>query len=173
MAKLLYQFSTSAAFSSKVIRIITHSRFSHVDLILPNEGLLGVSGVDKSIGDAGGVLIRPFDCWPYLSPPKVARVQCSDAVAKSTIDAARNQIGKPFDKKALYHFLRDRAGLPNIGRNWRDPSMWYCSEGQLRWAELGGLFGYSLIVEKDTVSPNDLLIFFNPYLTEDNIKEFS
>ena len=45
------QYSTSIAFASMVIRRLTHSEFSHVDFILPGEGLLGVSGPDQKIGD--------------------------------------------------------------------------------------------------------------------------
>jgi len=171
MAELVFQYSTSTAFTSKIIRRLTHSQFSHIDLVLP-EGLLGVSGKDKSIGDSGGVLVRKFGCWPYLFPPKLAHVQCSDEVQKKTIDWAVSQIGRPFDKKALYHFLRERAGLKLIGRDWRDPNSWFCSEFQIRAAEIGGLFSYPLIVNKDVVSPQDTLLLFNPFMLADNIMEF-
>src|SRR5207248_419249 len=118
MAELRYQFSTSAAFTSRIIRILTCSQFSHTDLVLPGEGLLGASGPDTSIKDLGGVLIRPFNPWPYLDPPRIATVQCREEVARKTIEFARSQIGQPFDKKAMYAFLRDRAGVPKTGRDW-------------------------------------------------------
>jgi hypothetical protein len=172
MAELLFQYSTSTSFASKLIRTVNHSRWSHIDLILPGEGLLGVSGIDKSIKDLGGVRIRPFNCWPYLYPPKVAKVRCSDAAARNGIEWGRSQIGKPFDKAALWHFLRDRAGLPALGREWRDPDQWICSEYQTRLAELAPLFSYPLVVTKDTVSPQDTLLLFNPYLSPANIEEF-
>lgn len=122
--------------------------------------------------DMGGVLIRPFNCWPYLHPPKVARVQCTEAVRASAIEWARGELGKPFDNAALWAFLRDRAGLPSLQREWRDPNKWYCSEFAMRTVEKAGLFPYSLITPKDTVSPNILLVHLNPFLTEDNIREF-
>lgn len=172
MAELQYQYSTSTAFASGVIRRLTHSRFSHIDLILPGEGLLGVSGKDDTIKDDGGVRIRPFHCWPYRGEPKVAHVWCSDLVAGKVIEWARSQIGKPFDKRALYAFLRDRAGLSLVKRDWRDPDAWFCSEFQIRAAEVGGLFTYPLIVTKDCVSPQDTLLLFNPYMHADNIAEF-
>lgn len=180
MAELNYQYSTSTAFASGIIRRLTHSRFSHIDLILPGEGLLGVSGDDKSLKwsghnpptDTGGVLIRPFNCWPYKEEPKIAKVWCSDLVAQKTIEWGRSQIGKPFDNKALYAFLRDRAGLKLVSRNWRDPDAWFCSEFQIRAAEVGGVFTYPLIVTKDCVSPQDTLLLFNPYMRPDNIAEF-
>ena len=169
---LEFQFSTSPAFASQIIRRLTHSRFSHIDLILPDEGLLGVSGIDKPTKDLGGVRILPFNAWTYLFPPKIARVQCSDYVAKRAIDWGRSEIGKPFDKGALWAFLRDRAGAPPLGRDWRDPTHWICSEFQARLTEYSGLFTYPLIISKDCISPNDLLLLFNPFLTATNIEEF-
>ncbi len=172
MAELHFQFSTSTARASRIIRILTHSRFSHVDIIEPDKGLWGVSGPDKKCNDIGGVLCRPFNAWPYLFPPKVARVQCSEAVVTKTFDFARSQRGKPFDNNALWYFLRDRAGLPILGRNWREPNKWFCSEFALRAVEVAGLFPYDLITPKDVVSPNDFLIHLNPFMVSDNIGEF-
>lgn len=140
--------------------------------MLPDEGLLGVSGPDKSINDLGGVRIRPFNAWPYLYPPKIAKVQTTDYVVARGIAWGRGEVTKPFDNGALYHFLRDRAGLKTVKRDWRDPGQWFCSEYQLRLVEFAGLFSYPLIMPKDVVSPNDLLLFFNPFLTADNIQEF-
>ncbi len=172
MPELAFQFSTSTAWTSAIIRRLTASKFSHAEIALPGEGLLGVSGPDKSINDKGGVLIRPFDCWPYKFPPIIAKIQCSEEVARRAIEWGRSQIGKPFDNAALYAFLRDRAGLPKLGRPWRDPEKWYCSEFALRAVELAGLFPYPLITPKDCVSPNTLLIHLNPYMTASNIEEF-
>lgn len=169
--ELRYQFSTSTALASRAIRILNCSEFSHVDLMLP-EGLLGVSGPDKSINDPGGVIIRPNPAWPYLDPPKIARVQCSDEVAAKTIEFAKSQIGRPFDNAALYAFLRDRAGIPKTGRNWRDPNAWFCSELQIRALEVGGLFSYPLIQSKDVISPQNLLLYLNPFMPASNILDF-
>lgn len=134
--------------------------------------MLGVSGSDKSIKDPGGVVIRPFNAWPYKFPPITATLRCAEEVARKAIEWGRSQIGKPFDQKALYHFLRDRCGLPSVGRNWADPGQWYCSEFALRMAEVGGLFNYPLAVVKDTVSPQDTLLLFNPFMSAENIEEF-
>jgi hypothetical protein len=185
MAELLIQYSTSVAFASGIIRRLTHSRFSHVDIVIPNEGLLGVSGPDcgTTVGvewrrqhgmshDIGGVRIRDFHPWPYMSPPKVAHLQTSDVVVQSVHAWGRAQIGVPFDSKALYHFLRDRGGLKTIHRDWRDPAQWFCSEFVIRAAEIGGLFTYPLAVEKDVISPNDTLLIFNQFMTAESTAEF-
>ena len=172
MPELELQFSTSTARASWVIRVLTHSPFSHVDIIEPTKGLWGVSGPDKRINDIGGVLCRPFNAWPYLYPPKVAKLLTTQPVIDKVFEFCRGERGKPFDNGALYHFFRDRAGLKSVGRSWRDPQKWFCSEFVLRALEVGGLFPYPLITPKDTVSPNDLVIFVNPYMATDNITDF-
>ncbi len=172
MSELLVQFSTSTAFASKIIRRLTCSRWSHAGFII-GDSELGVSGPDKKLGDPGGVRLRKLPCWDYLYPPIIARVQCTDHVRDRTLDWAKGEIGKPFDDKALYYFLRDRAGLPFAGREWRDPHKWFCSEFIARALEFGGLFGYPLIQPKDYISPNTLLCFLNPFLPADNITEFN
>lgn len=171
MAELLVQFSTSTAFASAIIRRLTASRWSHAGFIV-DDSELGVSGPDRSINDPGGVRLRKLPCWAYLHPPIIARVQCSDYVRDRTLGWAKDEIGKPFDNGALRAFLRDRAGAPSLGRDWRDPEKWFCSEFVIRALEFGGLFSYPLVVPKDVISPNTLLCFLNPFLPADNIREF-
>lgn len=187
MAEILIQYSSSTAFASGVIRRLTHSPFSHVDFILTEEmvafhngnpqvvsGLLGVSGPGEysSWHDAGGVLIRPVNPWPYNAPPKIARLQCSEAVRNLAIDYALSQLGKPFDNGALWRFLDDQGQHKYERRDWRDPETWFCSELVVRACEVGGLFPYPLAVMKDRVSPGDSLLIFNPFMTEENVREF-
>lgn len=167
---LQIQFSTSTAFTSGIIRRLTHSPFSHVDIIVEGEGLLGVSGVDPSIHDLGGVRLRPFNCWPYLTKPKIATLNCLDAVVKQVIEAGKSQIGKPFDNDALWAMLQDQAIEKT--RNWRDPSKWFCSEWAAWSMETGKLFPYTLAVTKNRVTPADVLLMSNPFMSEANIKQF-
>ncbi len=129
-----------------------------------------ISGAGAEIHDIGGVMMRPFDAWPYLEPPKVARIQTSEAVARAAIEAARSQLGKPFDHSALWGFLEDQAHEKL--RNWRDNGQWFCSELCV-WAEEGAkLFSYPLIVTKGRISPADKLLLINPFMRPENIAEF-
>lgn len=172
MAIIEVQYSTSKAFASGVIRRLTHSSFSHIDIVIPGQGLLGASGYDKKLNDPGGVVLRSFSPWPYMCPPMTAQIETTDEVVSRTLEFGRSQIGKPFDDKALWHFLRDRGGLKNKGRDWRDPSCWFCSELVVRCFEWAGLFTYPLVVTKDVISPNDTLLLFNPYFTAETIEAF-
>jgi hypothetical protein len=180
MTGLLLQFSTSPAFASGIIRRLTHSDWSHVDLMLPGEGLLGVSGPGKytvngrAVNDKGGVQIRPFQPWPYKGPAKVAQLLIDEATTRAIVDAGRSQIDKPFDNKALYSFLRDRAGIGSNKevRDWRHTDSWFCSEFATWACEEGGLFRYQLAVSKEAISPNDLLLLINPYMSPESIRTF-
>jgi hypothetical protein len=164
-----------------MIRRLTHSQFSHTDFILEQDmadiihveaGLLGASGPDKKINDPGGVRIRPFNAWPYLGTPKVARIECTEDVKKLALAAALTQRGKPFDKSAMWGFLSDQH-FGKQTRDWRADKAWFCSE-LIVWAcERGGLFHPKiLLVTKNRVTPNDSLLMFNPYMSVDNIREF-
>jgi hypothetical protein len=159
------QFSSSTAWQSDIIRRLCHSAFSHVDIVVES-GLLGVSGEDHKLGDTGGVLIRSFTPWPYIRPPNVARI--STPHAERIIEIAKSQIGKPFDNGALYDFLSDNPG----DRQWRNKDKWFCSELVAFALEGAGLFPYTLIPAKNRITPADLLLLLNPFMTEDNIKEF-
>lgn len=172
MSKLQIQFSTSTAFTSGIIRRLTHSPFSHVDIVLP-EGLLGVSGKDDSITDPGGVRIRPHKAWPYLTEPKTANIQCDDAIAIAVINAARSQIGKPFDNGALWCMLQDQAKTPvTTQRDWRNTASWFCSELVIWSLEQGGLFKYPLAVCKNRITPADVLLLINPFMSVEDIISF-
>lgn len=174
MTGLAIQFSTSKAFASGIIRRLTHSPFSHVDFVVQG-GLLGVSGKDEHIHDDGGVRIRPTEAWPYLTKPKVARIQCSEEVAANVIAVCKTQIGKPFDHSALWAFFDDQATESQCMqvRDWRETSAWFCSE-LVTWAlEQGGLFPYELAVSKNRVTPADVLLMINPFMPADNIIEFA
>ena len=172
MAEICIQYSTSPAFASGVIRRLCHSPFSHVDIVLDSgqeHGLLGVSGEDRSIGDLGGVRIRPHPAWAYKGNPKVAILTgVADKVYDDFMRLAHSQIGKPFDDAALWGFLKD---TPN-DRDWRQPDSWFCSEFVVWSLEQAGFFPYELIVAKNRITPADSLLLLNPFMAGDNIKEF-
>lgn len=129
---------------------------------------MGVSGPDKGINDPGGVLVRKFNCWPYLHPPMLAHLRCSDEVAQEVINKGRAQVGKPFDNGALWSLLSDKPG----DRDWRALGAWFCSEFVAYCLEEAGFFPYPLVAAKDRITPADLLLLINPFMSEDNIKEF-
>ncbi len=137
--------------------------------MIPDQGLLGVSGPDKPSNDVGGVLIRKFGSWPYLRPPKVAKLAVANGTVNEVYRIAALEIGKPFDNGALWDFLSDAPG----DRNWRSTDSWFCSEFIAWVLETAGFFPYSLISAKNRITPADLLLLLNPFMSEENIREFS
>ena len=120
---VVLQFSTTvnsiANWYSILIRRICHSPFSHVDLVLPDGGLLGASDSPNTPvleGNPRGVAVRPPDYEEFgLRCQAIIETPAADAV----IAAARSQLGKPFDGGALDAFL----SAFDVGAvdNWRDP----------------------------------------------------
>lgn len=179
MDDLILQYSTSSAFSSGIVRRLTHSAFSHVDIVITprlgrrlgcKPGLLGASGKGKYkvdgriVNDPGGVIIRPFEAWPYMLK-KTVRVRTPKAEA--VVVRALTQLDKPFDNEALWAFLGTQPGT----RDWRDSSAWFCSE-LVTWAEeVEHVFDWPLLIAKNRVSPNDSLIINNPLIDPSDVVE--
>jgi hypothetical protein len=172
MAEIHIQYSTSPAFASDVIRRLCHSDFSHIDIVLNSaeeHGLLGVSGEDRSVGDPGGVRIRPRPPWAYQGTPKVAKLRrVSNTVYDDFMRVAHGQIGKPFDHNALWGFLRDSPHEIN----WRQPNAWFCSEFVVWCLEQANFFPYRLVVKANRITPGDSLLLLNPFMEAENIQEF-
>ncbi len=147
---------------SNLIRRACHSRFSHVDIVLPGQGLLGVSGEDKDLKDTGGVRVRPFEPWPYSICREVEiKTDKSDAI----IRRGWSQIGKPFDNGALYAFFNPFGKK----RDWREQAQWFCSEWFIWSCESEGLFPYNLCVPMDMINPNDTMLLLNPFMSNGDV----
>lgn len=144
---------------SRIIRAACHSRFSHVDIVVPGEGLLGASGPDASLSwkDPGGVQMRPFEPWPYeIKRTITVETDKADAV----IGHWRGQIGKPFDDGALKAFM-----FAEPSHDWRELDRWFCSEGVIWSCEVAGVFPWALCVPMNKVDPNDCMMMLNPFMS--------
>ena len=108
---IILQFSTSKEWSSMVIRRMTHSPFSHVDVAMDG-GLFGAS-------DPGGVMWRRIDYQVFgIRQNLVLHTPAAD-LFHILLKAER---GKPFDGSALWSFMSEEV------RDWRRPDKWFCSE---------------------------------------------
>jgi hypothetical protein len=165
MMNLVFQFSTSMERSSKWIRRLTHSPFSHVDLVLDNGDLLGSSDSPKSPvvqGNPRGVAVRPDN---YMVFKRRARCVIQTMTAPAIRAFMIEQIGKPFDREAvrIRYFLSDRFD----DRDWDTDDAWFCSELVAKACERGGLFPYKLVGIKNRITPSDLLLILNPFMDVD------
>jgi hypothetical protein len=118
-----FQFVLGAGFSSSVIAWFgggdnSALGFSHVDCMLPDGRLLGARS-DWVGGAPPGVRIRPsgYEAWKRRV---VFELASTPAQEKLFYDFLMAQVGKPYDKLAIFSFIADR--------DWRDDSAWFCSE---------------------------------------------
>jgi len=130
------QFVQNAAASSRLIEWFGGGGFSHVDAVLPNGALLGARS-DAIGGQDPGVRIRPpgYEAWPRLIIMR-KEVPASQARAWERFLAA--QVGAPYDKRGIWDFVTG-GNLTDSGRDWRDPSAWFCSELWVRSLEVAGV----------------------------------
>jgi hypothetical protein len=168
--QVVIQFSTTvdsaANWTSAAIRRLTHSPFSHMDLILsgqhaidlavPDGSALGASdqGVHSACfkGNPCGVGIRPSEYQPFGLR---RRMILETDKATEIIAAAATQLGKPFDSSGLWDFVED--SFPGA-RDWRSADSWWCSELGIWSLEQGGFFPTLLSWPKNRVSPTDVLL---------------
>lgn len=123
------QFVMGGGISSKAIAWFSSGVFSHVDCVLPNGTLLGARS-DAVGGAPPGVQIRPpgYETWKlrYKMSLKV-----DPRKEDNFYTFLHKQIGKPYDKTAIWGFAS--------GRDWRENDSWFCSELQSAGLEDAGV----------------------------------
>jgi len=112
---IFLHLSANNGLVSRAIRWVTFSKFGHVDFLLPDGTLLG-----SHVTSGQGVQIRPYG---YLDFTRIL-VLAVEAPA-FVIEAAKSQIGRPFDFTAFINF--------GVQRDWQEPDSWFCAE-LVAWA---------------------------------------
>jgi hypothetical protein len=139
------QFLAGMDFSSNLISWFGGGpAYSHVDAVLADGRLLGAR-------QEGGVAIRAAD---YYGQTKTLRVEIPTTTPQTDrfwnfID---QQIGKPYDSKAIIGFV--------VGRDWRDPGSWFCSELIAAGLEEADLV-HKLACPANKVTPADLVLILS------------
>ena len=158
------QFSRSTELVSYMIARACRSPFSHVDIVLPDGNLLGASDSAK------GAIYRRKSWWGGYQASGLSAfryqatglINCSAKVEKAFLEAARSQLGEPFDSSAMHAVFS--GGFFAVDRDWRDQSAWFCSELKSWCLEEAGFFPYQLLISKNRVTPPDLLLMVNPWV---------
>jgi len=150
MGAVTFQFVEGRGLSSSLIEWFDHDRYSHVDLVLRDGTLLGARD-DMILGIPAGVQIRPSS---YVDGESVLRVSvpCTDEQEAAFYAYAQEQVGKPYDQEAIAAFV--------VGRNWRDPNDWYCSELGAACTEKSGIVP-PLIAPCNKIAPGDLALLLS------------
>ena len=123
------QFVRQDDISSAAIAWFSQGHFSHVDAVIPEQGLLGARN-DSVGGKPPGVQIRPHD-YAKFSTRVVMTVPATPAQASAFYGFLGSQLGKPYDTAAIWAFVANR--------DWRQEDSWICSELQSAAGEAAGI----------------------------------
>lgn len=148
MAEIVLQFVRATDPLSNMIALYQRGWPSHVDAVLPDGQLLGAR-LD------GGVAIRPHD-YEHFDQKLVVRLDTAQAVRDNYYAWLGNQLGKPYDIKAILAFAA-------LGRDWRDDEAWFCSELLAAGLEQCQFFPHPLSVTPNLLTPRDLLLVLSPF----------
>lgn len=112
------QFVLGRGLSSKAIAYFGAGGYSHVDIVLSDGYLLGARS-DRVGHRPPGVQIREPD-YEIWDKQVVVSIPTTQEQAKAFYNFANAQVDKPYDSTAIWGIA--------LGRDWRDPADWFCSE---------------------------------------------
>lgn len=138
------RFVTGYDLMSTLIRLGERDGWpTHAEVVLPDGGLLGAHF-------EGGVAIRQkhYD-YDVMKRELIVDIPAFERLEKRFYDFLYAQLGKPYDWRAVF-------GL-GLGRNWRDPEKWFCSELVAAALEASGWVPPLSAVDNH-ISPRDLLL---------------
>jgi hypothetical protein len=133
---------------SKLIKDFERGWCSHVDAVLDSGELLGAR-LD------GGVAIRPANYETFAQVKRVG-VPAPDATVQEFYGFLRAQLGKPYDEWAIAGFA--------VGRDWRSPDHWFCSELIAAGLEQAHWFPEPLSETANFITPRDLELVLSPWV---------
>lgn len=124
------QFVQGRALTSSAISWFSSGHFSHVDIVLPDDRLLGARS-DAADGVKGVAVRRAnYELW---NKRVVFSVPATNVQVATAYKFAFAQVGKPYDHTAILGFMFNRA--------WMDSDSWYCSELAMAMLEKAGVLG--------------------------------
>lgn len=152
MAEIALMFCAFDSFMGRLIRYGTEGEVGHVDAILPNGDLLGAQAAAGLGGKPSGVQIRPEGYQEDCGGRNFVRVtiKVTPKQKDAFLTFLHSQVGKPYDVKSIIGFI--------LGRQWRDPDAWFCSELIAAALEHAGVFAHPLRTRNDRVTPQELLM---------------
>lgn len=147
------QFSAMDDPASEAIKLFERGWPSHVDALLDDGTLLGARS-DSVGGKSPGVQIRP-SWYAAFSHVEVVMLGATILQREAWLNFLLAQVGKPYDILAIVAFT--------MGRDWRQPDSWFCSELQAAALESCGWFPRPLANAANEITPRDLLLAVSPW----------
>lgn len=145
------KFFRGTDFSSKMIEWFSAGPYSHVAAVWSETELLD-SRSDKLGGILPGVEIRPAKLEVYSKPALELSLSVRSGQMMDWCEFLTRQLHRPYDKTAILGFA--------IGRDWRDPGSWMCSELQSAALERAGICP-KLVTPSNRITPSALATIFS------------
>lgn len=142
------QFIGATDLSSRVIEWFSQGQVAHVDAVLDDGSLLGARS-DLVGGAPAGVQMRSPNYEDFGLVVR-AVLPCPEEMANRFYGLIRAEVGKPYDSEGILAFI--------FGRDWRDPSAWFCSELVGAMLERSGYFPNPLATPSNKLTPAGLLL---------------
>jgi hypothetical protein len=143
------QFAAEDGVTAEIIKLYQRGWPSHVDAVMPDGSLLGAR-------IENGVAIRRAGYVKFVKTEQVRLEVSRDPRGDAAFyDFLRQQLGKPYDVKAIVAFA--------LIRDWRDPRAWFCSELIAAALEHCGFFPHPLSAPANEVTPRDLMMAVSPW----------
>lgn len=148
LGAITLQFVSADDLGSAAIQWFSAGVVSHVDAVLDDGALLGARSDDAG-GEPPGVRIRPANYHDFARVVRVV-LPAPAAMVDEFYRSIRAELGKPYDHEGIIAFV--------FGRDWRDPSAWFCSELQGAMLEACGYFANPLATPSNKLTPAGLLL---------------
>ena len=150
--EIVLQFCGFKSFFGKIIAWGTEGEVGHASAVLPNGDILDSQHQANLGGKPAGVQIRPAGYIERCGGINILRVTINVTAKQRNAfyDFLISQLGKPYDTKGILGFV--------VGKDWRDPGAWFCSELQAAALEAAKVFEYPLHVKHNRVTPQELLM---------------
>jgi hypothetical protein len=126
-----YQFVRQDDLASDAIALVGAGDFSHVDILLDDDRLLGARSDVVGGATAAGVQVRAPN-YAKWSKQVVIEIPCTLEQKTAALDFAKSKIGEPYDKVAILAFV--------LGTDWHDAHAEICSEFGAQVGQVGGFW---------------------------------
>lgn len=148
MPEVTLRFVCQTGFWARLIRLAQYGfEETHVDTVMPDGRLLGAHY-------DGGVKIN---AWGYdrgqFTREDFVSFYLSDKQAHNYYQFLEQQVGKPYDTRAIAAFV--------TGRDWQSPDAWYCAEVKAGGLVACSVFPAPLAVKVNHVSVRDLRLLIS------------
>ena len=138
-------FSSRKGWLSKIVRMVTWSDYSHVDMIIGHDHVIGASHTEGVTESSLAYRKSVSNKW-LIAEVHTLSVEDDENLFR----AMKSQVGKPYDYTGVLGFL--------FHRDWQKEERWFCSE-LIAWAfSKVGTRILADSVRKSRVSPEHLLM---------------